>query len=64
MWSFSHTCVWPLVHGIRHIVLHFVGCTEVDRRNKNLKWDITFVEDLYGNQLAKFRKGNQTFTYP
>ena len=42
--------------------LHHVGCTEVDRRNKKLKRCMTFVEHWYGNQLAKFGKGNLTLT--
>lgn len=43
-------------------VLHQVESFEVDRRNEKFNCDMTFCENLCGNELAKFGKGNQNFT--
>ena len=58
----THLCMAVCAQN-KAYVLHLVLCTEFDRMNKKLKCDMTFVEYLYGNQPAKFGKGNQTFTF-
>ena len=51
----THLCMAVIAQN-KAYVLHLVECTEVYRRNKKLKYDMTFVDDLYGNELAKFGK--------